>query len=181
MGLFDFLRRASDKAAEPVEKAAPAAVEVNALAEGELASPCAGRAVPLAEAPDPAFAQGMLGGGCGVWPSDGVVCSPVDGEVTMVAETLHAVGIRSATGEEVLLHIGVDTVEMAGEGFAGHAKVGERVRAGQPLVSVDLAKVRAAGHPEIVLVLLPECEPSAVELLAEGDVSAGQPLLRVRG
>ncbi|MBR6618536.1 MAG: PTS transporter subunit EIIC [Oscillospiraceae bacterium] len=108
-----------------------------------ILSPLDGRAVPLAEVPDPVFAEKVLGDGCAVIPTDGSIYSPVDGEITSVAETLHAYGIASDDGAEILVHVGLDTVKLQGRGFTSHVKVGDRVKKGDLIAEVDLALLLA--------------------------------------
>lgn len=146
---------------------------------GYLMSPVSGRVAALADVPDPVFSAGMLGAGCCVWPDEGVVCAPAAGVVG--AAMPHAVGI-SADGVEVLVHIGVDTVEMAGDGFELLVCRGQRVETGQALVHFDRERVAAAGHPDCVIVTVTNsAELAGAEMaVAAGDeVWAGEPLLRV--
>ena len=94
-----------------------------------LYAPITGNYIPLDQIPDAVFSQGILGQGCGIEPEEGVVVSPVDGEITQVADTKHALGIVSKDGVELLIHVGMDTVEMNGDGFSPKISVGDRVRA----------------------------------------------------
>ena len=119
-----------------------------------LVAPTAGEAVPLASVPDPVFSTGALGEGFGVRPGSGDVVAPVGGAVTMVAGTGHAVGITTDDGLEVLLHLGVDTVELEGAPFDLSVKVGDTVKAGQALGTMDLEAVRAAGKATTAIVVL---------------------------
>ena len=112
-----------------------------------LHAPIKGKYIPLEEIPDKVFSQGFLGQGCGIEPEDNTVYSPVDGEIVQVAETKHAVGIQSSDGVEVLIHVGMDTVEMKGEGFTPKVKFGDKVKIGDPLLTFDTDKIKAAGHP----------------------------------
>ena len=105
-----------------------------------------GNMISLKDVKDEVFASGVLGEGFAMEPSDGEVKSPCNGTITAVAETGHAIGIVSDHGAEVLIHIGMDTVKMNGKGFKVHVKVGQKVKAKQPLVTVDLAKVKEAGY-----------------------------------
>lgn len=100
--------------------------------------PAQGRLVTLDEVPDPMFAARSLGDGFAVEPVDGVFASPVDGELIVVAETGHAFGVRADSGAELLVHVGIDTVALGGEGFTVLRAVGDRVAAGDPVVEVDL-------------------------------------------
>ncbi|MEV7416057.1 glucose PTS transporter subunit IIA [Streptomyces sp. NPDC089919] len=160
----------------PVPAAPPAA------APGlDLLAPVAGRVIALDEVPDPVFASGALGDGVGIEPADGRVVAPVDGELVTVAGTGHAFGIRTADGVEVLIHIGIDTVQMKGEGFTVRAEAGQRVRAGDLLAEVDLDAVRAAQHPTVTLMTVPNsAELSSVETRTGQDVTLGQPVVTVR-
>lgn len=127
---------------------------------GKIAQPLAGKIIPYNEIPDPAFSAGILGQGVGIEPSDNdnTVYAPCDGEISSVAESKHAVGITGAGGMELLIHIGVDTVEMKGSGFEDFVSEGDIVRKGQKLMSFDRAKIRTAGHTDTVVVLLTNSE-----------------------
>lgn len=150
---------------------------------GVLCAPCSGRVVAMSDLPDPVFAGGMMGKAVGVWPEEGVVYAPISGTVTVAMP--HALGI-SGGGVELLVHVGVDTVNMNGDGFQVRVKKGDRVSAGDVLLVFDRDKVAAAGHPDAVMEVVtnsPEIEGSggAVETIASGSVRAGEPLLRVGG
>ncbi|MEU3401417.1 glucose PTS transporter subunit IIA [Streptomyces filamentosus] len=146
-----------------------------------LAAPVAGRVVDLDEVGDPVFASRALGEGVGIEPADGHVVAPVDGELAVVAETGHAFGIRTADGVEVLIHVGIDTVQMNGEGFDVRVRAGERVRAGDLLVEVDLDAVRAAEHPAVTLMTVTNtAELASVEPHTGQSVAAGAPVVTVR-
>lgn len=106
-----------------------------------IVSPVAGTLKRLEEVPDPVFSQKMMGEGFAVEPEDGHYVSPVEGEVTLVPETAHAIGIVAHNGAEILVHVGVDTVELGGEGFTARVQVGDEVKVGDPIVDVDLAQV----------------------------------------
>ncbi|HEY0215891.1 MAG TPA: PTS glucose transporter subunit IIA [Cellulomonas sp.] len=193
-------RRAEDAAAAPAA-AAPAAAETDIAAVVEptpdapvdlpaqevapvpeqevLGAPVAGTAIPLAEVEDPAFSAGMIGPGAAVRPSSGEVVAPLPGVV--VTAMPHAYGLRSDAGVEVLVHVGIDTVALGGRHFEPLVTTGERVAAGAPLVRVDLAGVAAEGCPTTVVVVVTNSAVlGAVEPLAPGPVTAGQPLLTVR-
>jgi PTS system sucrose-specific IIC component len=121
---------------------------------GTVLAPVAGKVIPYDQIPDPTFASGALGTGVGVWPENGVVVAPYDGEISSVAETQHAVGITGPGDMELLIHIGVDTVAMNGDGFQCLVKEGDQVKAGQPLVRFDRDKIAKANHPDVVVTLL---------------------------
>lgn len=121
---------------------------------GILYAPITGRYIPLEEIPDVVFSQGILGPGCGIEPEEELVVAPVDGTVIQIADTKHAVGLESEDGMEFLIHVGLDTVDMNGDGFVPKVKVGDKVRCGQPLLAFSAAKIRAAGHPITTAFLL---------------------------
>ena len=120
---------------------------------GSVLQPVKGVVIPREEIPDETFASGVLGDGVGIQPSDEVVVAPFDGTITSVAESKHAVGIES-NGMEMLIHVGVDTVNMKGDGFTCLVKDGEAVKAGQPLIRFSKSKIKAAGYSDTVAVLL---------------------------
>ncbi|WP_342504679.1 glucose-specific PTS transporter subunit IIBC [Sporosarcina sp. FSL K6-2383] len=104
----------------------------------DFVSPMQGEIIPLSEVPDPVFAGKMMGDGFAVVPSDGVIVSPVNGTIVTLFPTKHAVGIQSDSGREILIHVGIDTVKLAGEGFEALVTQGDRVEKGQPLLKVDI-------------------------------------------
>ena len=121
---------------------------------GEILQPTPGKVIPYTEIPDPTFAAGTLGEGVGVEPTEGVVYAPYDGEISSVAESKHAIGITGENDQELLIHVGVDTVEMNGDGFNTLVAEGDQVKKGQKLMEFDISKIKAAGHPDTVVVLL---------------------------
>ncbi|MDE6196060.1 MAG: glucose PTS transporter subunit IIA, partial [Erysipelotrichaceae bacterium] len=120
----------------------------------EILSPMSGKVIPLHELKDDAFAQGALGDGVGILPSDGKVVAPVSGVVTTLFPTLHAIGLTSHTGVEILIHVGIDTVQMEGRGFVAHIKQGDIVEEGQPLLTVDLEEIEKAGFSTQTPILI---------------------------
>lgn len=104
-----------------------------------------GKVVPIEEVPDQVFAQRMMGDGYAIELTDNTIVSPVDGEVILVFPTGHAFGIKTEDGVEILLHLGIDTVELNGEGFEGKVQQGDKVKAGDVLTVMDLEKIKAAG------------------------------------
>lgn len=114
--------------------------------EKNFVSPMTGKVVAMSDIPDPAFAQKMMGDGCGIELTDGTIVAPFDAKVTAAFPTGHAFGLEAKEdGTEVLIHIGIDTVEMEGEGFSSNIKVGDEVKQGEVLVVVDLEAVQEAG------------------------------------
>ena len=120
----------------------------------KLYAPLNGKAVPITEVPDPTFAEGLLGNGIAIIPSDGKVYSPVDGEIGTMFDTGHAVALTSTTGVEILIHVGLETVGLNGAPFTLHCKNGDTVKKGQLLFEADLDAILAAGLPIITPVLV---------------------------
>lgn len=114
-----------------------------------LYAPVEGEAVPITEVPDPTFAEGYLGNGIAIKPTSGKVCSPVDGTVSCVFDTGHAVTLVSDNGIEILIHIGLETVGLNGAPFTIHVKNEQKVKKGDLLIEADLAAIEAAGLPTI--------------------------------
>jgi PTS system sucrose-specific IIC component len=139
------------KLAEP-ELVVPT-VSVIRCAAGQVLQPVEGNVIARESIPDDTFASGVLGDGIGVEPTAEVVVAPFDGTVSSVAESHHAVGLES-NGMELLIHVGVDTVNMQGDGFTCLVAEGDEVKAGQPLIRFDRAKIKAAGYSDTVAVLL---------------------------
>ena len=110
-----------------------------------LDSPLNGKLVPLSEVSDPAFASGAMGLGAAVSEPDGKVFSPVDGEVTVLFATKHAIGLHAANGADILIHVGLDTVKLAGKYFEALVAQGDKVKKGQLLLKFDAAAIKAAG------------------------------------
>lgn len=121
---------------------------------GTVYAPVSGNVVLSEEIPDNTFAAGILGRGVGIEPTEGIVVAPFEGVISFTADTKHAVGILSEDGIELLLHVGVDTVDMKGDGFQCFVKEGQKVHAGDMLLTFDQTKIAAAGHPDIVVVLV---------------------------
>ena len=141
----------------PAEPAAPEievpTVSVIRCAAGTVLQPVKGNVIARDAIPDDTFASGVLGDGVGIEPTDELVVAPYDGTISSVADSQHAVGIES-NGMEMLIHVGVDTVNMQGDGFTCLVKEGDEVKAGQPLIRFDRAKIKAAGYSDTVAVLL---------------------------
>ena len=143
----------------------------------EVLSPVPGRVTPMAQVPDPVFAQSMVGPGVAVLPVGGrqEVLSPVEG--TVVTLHPHAFVVVTDGGQGVLVHLGIDTVKQKGEGFALHVVKGESVRAGQPLISWDPDAVTAAGYSPVVPVVALDADAGALsELPTGGGIGAGEQL-----
>jgi PTS system beta-glucosides-specific IIC component len=155
--------------------------EPSAGAEITVGSPLSGRAVPLSEVPDPIFAAGKLGQGVAIEPSEGVVTAPGAGKVIAAPASGHAIGLRLDSGVELLIHVGIDTVNMRGEGFDVAVSKGERVEAGQRLLAFDAAAIREAGYPTITPVLVTNTPKfAAVEGLPADAVRPGDEVISIR-
>ena len=121
----------------------------------EVGAPMRGSVVPLSEVSDPTFGQELLGKGVAIKPADGRVCAPCDGVVSAVFNTGHALSVTSAKGgAEILIHVGLDTVKLAGKHYTIHAKKGDTVKAGDLLVECDLDGIRADGYDTITPVVI---------------------------
>ena len=144
-----------------------------------ICSPCNGRVVPITEVPDPTFSEKILGDGVAVIPSEGRFYAPADGEVTAVFDTLHAFTMTTTQGVELLLHIGLDTVNLKETySFTSHISVGDQVKKGDLLMEADLEQIKAADLNVITPVLIGNtADYSKIEMLKEGDVSAGDEIL----
>lgn len=155
--------------------------EENVLQAEEILSPANGKAVPLSEVPDPTFAEEMLGKGAAVDPSEGRFYAPVSGTISTVFPTKHAIGITGDKGEEILIHVGLDTVQLDGKYFETAVSEGQHVEAGTLLLTCELEKVREAGYKTItpVIVTNPEDYP-AVSLARSGEIKAGERLISLR-
>ena len=139
------------------------------ISEKVIKSPMNGTVIPLSEVPDAVFSSEMLGKGFGVEPSEGKAYAPVDGEVTTVFDTKHALGLMSKNGVELLIHIGMDTVKLNGRGFDVKVKAGDQVKAGDLLAEFDMDLIKSEGYPvttAVVITNTDDCE-------AIGEVKTG--------
>ena len=137
-----------------VEAASEMVADVADVDNENIAAPVDGQVKDLGDVNDQVFSTKLMGDGAAIVPSDGTVYSPVDGQVTVAYETKHAYGLKSKDGAEVLIHIGIDTVNLKGEGFESFVKQGQTVKAGDKLGTVDLAKVKAEGYDTTVMVVV---------------------------
>ena len=173
---------ASEKSAALEEKSASGSADAVQADAGngqdvkELKSILDGKVIPITEVEDEVFSQKIMGDGVAIEPTNTVVTAPADCEVSVVmADTGHACGLTLANGVELLIHVGVDTVDMGGDGFKLLVKEGDHVKAGQPLIQFDPEKIRAAGHPcTTMLIVTAEGSASGIAMHTGMDVKAGE-------
>lgn len=161
-----------------------AGTDISGKQEAEIKSPVNGKVILLSEVKDEAFAAEALGKGIAIVPLDGKICAPCDGVVSALFPTGHAVGITSAEGAEVLIHVGMDTVKLNGAGFTVHVSEGQRIKAGDLLMEADLEVIKRAGYDTTTPVIITNTEEfSEVKSAGEGMVKAGDPviMLKMRG
>lgn len=168
-----------DAPEETVEDANDTA-ELPETSDNEILSPLAGKAIALEDVPDPTFAEGILGLGAAVEPSEGKITAPADGTVGTLFDTHHAIGLNLDNGAELLIHIGINTVELGGEGFTAHVSEGDRVKKGQTLITFDKELIASKGYKTVtpVIVTNPD-EYSAVKCRADGNVTEKDVLLEL--
>ena len=167
-------------AAAPAPAAAPAAPAA-AAKDTVLAACLTGTVVPLADVKDEAFASGALGDGIAIEPTDGELVAPADGEISSTFETHHAVGMTTADGAELLMHIGIDTVKLGGKHFTYLVNEGDKVKKGQPLIRFELEAIKAEGYPVTTpLIVCNTDDYAAVAAKASGTVKQGDALLELK-
>lgn len=149
-------------------------------AETNLYVPVRGEVLTIDKAADPAFASKVLGDGAAINPADGIVCAPCDGTVSLLFPTRHAVGITSDSGVDVLLHIGINTVQMEGEGFEAFVAQGDRVRQGQKLLQVDLDLIKEKGYSAQTMMILPQDMDLEIEVMEAAEAETGEKAAVVR-
>lgn len=188
--LEDYLETAPDElvTADTAEAAAGKVESAEALPEVPkklvktvlIGSPLTGISADLSTAPDEAFAGGMMGEGAAVTPTEGVVCAPEDGEVTFVFESKHAIGFHTDSGIDMLLHIGIDTVKLKGEGFEVLVQNGQTVKKGEPMLKMNLEFLKSNAPSIVSPILCTDLDENArVRLVNSGDIKAGDDLLAV--
>jgi sugar PTS system EIIA component len=146
----------------------------------QILAAISGTAVPLSEVADEVFAQGMAGEGGAIVPArSGEAIAPASGTLVKLFEGGHAFGIETDDGVELIVHVGLDTIELRGAGFEKVATEGDRVEAGQPIVRFDLEEIRAGGYDPVTPVVVTNADEHPVGDIKTGEVSAGDPLFEV--
>lgn len=153
----------------------------NSLQNETILAPVAGEVVALADVNDPVFSSGAMGQGLAIKPSEGVVYAPADAEVTIAFATGHAYGLKTSNGAEILIHVGIDTVSMNGEGFNHTVAQGDKVKAGDVLGTFDSAKIAAAGLEDTTMVIVTNtADYASVTPVGQGTVSKGDAVIEVK-
>lgn len=148
----------------------------------KLVSPLNGDVKPLSEIKDEVFSSGAMGQGVAIEPSEGVLHAPADGKIALVFPTGHAVGINTTDGAEVLMHIGMDTVNLQGKGFKTLVQKGQEVKAGDPLVEFNIKEIKAAGYEVATPVVVTNSKRyESINQVANGTVEVGQEILSLQG
>ncbi|WP_240422338.1 PTS sugar transporter subunit IIA [Listeria costaricensis] len=143
--------------------------------EAELVAPADGEVIPITEVPDPVFSQKMMGDGFAVRPTSGQVVSPVSGQIISIFDTKHAIGFKLANGLEILLHMGIDTVDLGGTPFTLSVQPGDNLEAGQKLGSIDLSALQAAEKgTDLIVVITNMDQVEEFNLMRKGQATAGQ-------
>ncbi|MGL4799824.1 MAG: PTS sugar transporter subunit IIA [Cellulosilyticaceae bacterium] len=140
----------------------------------ELCSPLTGNAVALSEVPDAVFAEKMVGDGIAIRPTSNKVVAPCDGKVVQIFPTNHAVGIEVEGGIDLLIHVGIDTVELKGEGFTRLVEEGTDVKKGQPILEIDFDKINELGKPTITPFIVTNMDQVEIKSMHQGPVTAGE-------
>lgn len=147
----------------------------------DIQAPLEGQAISLDQVPDPAFSTGVLGRGMAIEPKAGLVKSPVKGQVELMFETKHAIALKSQEGVEILIHIGMDTVELKGEGFESYVQAGDQVRVGDDLVRFDLDLLTEKGYKTITPIVITNSDHyEGIEEVTKGDITYDDVLYRVK-
>ncbi len=182
MGILDSLKKMMQgKPAEVTASQADTAAAVKTKASVIVLAPITGTLIDLADVPDPVFSEKVVGDGIAINPSDNKVLAPFEGTITKLFHTNHAVIVQSDTGVEIMIHIGLDTVQLNGEGFTPRVKQGDRVKAGDVILELDLdiLKEKAKSIFTPVLLLNEDDMGKISECATIGAISAGDVLYKV--
>ena len=143
-------------------------------------SPLKGEVISLDKVPDETFATKILGDGAAIIPSVGILYASDDGEVLSVADTKHAVAVRYKNGVEILVHIGIDTVELGGEGYDALVQAGDKIKKGDVLIKFDIDKIKKKGYSVITPVIITNSDEFAVVSCHEGNIDTFETLLKLK-
>ncbi|MFP7484593.1 PTS glucose transporter subunit IIA [Priestia filamentosa] len=143
--------------------------------EENITAPLTGRIFSLENVPDPVFSQKMMGEGFAIEPTNGEVVAPIDGEIVQLFHTKHAIGLKTENGAEIIIHVGLETVAMEGDGFTAHVKEGSKVKKGDKLLTVDLEKVREKAKSTVTpVVVTNSADSERISLVATDSVIKGE-------
>ncbi|MFS4085395.1 beta-glucoside-specific PTS transporter subunit IIABC [Aerococcus urinaeequi] len=159
-------------------KPTPVATETQAVSDEALIKPLKGTSLPLDQVDDTVFSSGAMGQGVAVEPSEGLLVAPADGEIILLADTKHAVGLKTVQGAEILMHVGLDTVELEGKPFNAKVAVGDQVKQGDTLLEIDLAAIKAAGKATTTPVIVTNAG-DYTEVKVHNDAEDGQTLIQL--
>lgn len=178
---FDDPANEEDEMPAPAVSAPSSASISDAAGEAQAAAPLAGRALPLSEVSDAVFSQKVMGDGLAIQPTEGKVYAPFDGEVASLFETKHAIGLLGDNGMELLIHIGIDTVNLQGQYYEAHVQTGDRIHKGDLLISFDRDAIEKAGYETVTPVILTNTDSySAIQAQTGHDVHPGDTVLTAR-
>jgi PTS system N-acetylglucosamine-specific IIC component len=179
--MFNFLKKKAKSAHNGTlpteEKTVESAVvqePTMGILESDFAMPIDGKIIPLTEVPDQVFAQGMMGQGFAIAPTGNTVYSPIDGKIVSIFPTKHAIGLVTDTGVEILIHVGVDTVKLKGQGFEQLAEDGQVVKRGDALLKIDLAYIEANAPSSIIPIIFTNLTSEKLSVLKDGDQQHGE-------
>lgn len=143
--------------------------------EEALFAPLSGKILSLEDVPDPVFSQKLMGNGIAIEPTEGVIVAPIECQVIQVFHTKHAIGLRSQSGIEILIHIGLETVSMNGDGFEVHVKEGQKVKVGEPLITADLTLIKKQAASTITPIIITNSDKVEIlnTIVSEGNVTKG--------
>lgn len=139
-----------------------------------------GKLIKMENLSDPVFSTGAIGPCCGIEPLEGKIYAPIDGEVIALMDSLHAIGIKGANDIEILIHVGIDTVNLDGKGFRAHVKTKDKVKKGQLLLEIDQAVIKEAGYLDTVIIVVTNSSAfSSIEVMDRNDVQVGTEIMHI--
>ncbi|RRD96070.1 PTS glucose transporter subunit IIA [Clostridiales bacterium COT073_COT-073] len=145
-----------------------------------LNAPVSGKVIPITEVQDEVFSQKMMGDGFAIQPNDNAIYSPADGEIVQAFKTKHALVLRTNNGIELLLHVGLDTVELKGEGLTIHVTDGQKVKAGAPLITADFEHIKSQGKGTDVIIVLMNPDKMSSFDVTYADTAANEPVCKIK-